>query len=1028
MKKIFGLVLVCKLFALSDFELHKIDKAHILGYSGDTITIGVADDAFNTQHQSLKDKFKKTIYPTDATGQQQTPNFQTSTHGSHVSGIAAGSRLDNSKPYGVAYKAKLEGAGIFPSNLHITTPKLYDYFKDATVINNSWGTHYYPFLDLKTSNSGLISCAHVNGRGANICQVPVKYIEQVDHVANDLYKLATERHILNVFSAGNEGMATPGLHASLPRYDESLRSWLAVGALDSSHISIGNDGQLIVDGQGLADFSNAFKGTTNFSLVAAGVEVNNVDSKDNFSYTKKSGTSMAAPLVSGTAALVKEKFPFMDGKQIADVLLSTANKNYKAPKFTVKQVNDGTHQPKFLIVYIDNHAPITESDIKKDLEDLYKGTQVSVNNQVKNYSDYVWDNRDKVQSGKLSGSMDGVVTMTKEELFGQGILDAEKALGGPSVLDANRLSDSDVKSYEKENQTAYYTVDTKGYDAEFSNDISQRKWEENTHLSSAAHKPTKLNNLNIGLNKEGDGILILSGQNSYEGATLVKKGELRLKGKIHSSAYVEESAKFSGGGQVGKDLHNKGTVRPGNEDLSDLTVNGAYTQEGDKSKLLLDFGNKKNSKLVAKSYDIKGGNLEYIPLAKYYTAYEPVKMDLGDMQKNLSNFKSVLVQNSYAFSFVLASDLLTINPALKPNAYEIPRTTLGNALRRLRTRRDLSPSYEQFFASLDSGHGVQKKLDKIEGAAYLNTLSNHNQSSLIQNNILFTLNPLNINNFAKNNTILLASLYLPRIFNDKEYFWYLTPSYRYYNDKDFSGSKTGVNISLGQQLQSDFLAYALSFSSAKFNFKDDSEMKSYNMDFLLNYNHDLDSIRILSGAGVGLGFNSVDRFVVEPINGHYKTLQGSVQVGATKDINLNHGLILNPIFYLTQALFYQEGFRENQAPFAKSYKSIRHYSLASSVGLNLAKRIETDEFEASFSTFAMFEKRIVGRVLKNQASFIDFPIHFIQRYRLKDNVFSLGLNSEFLTKSNVFWQFMLMNNFSKSAYELQIISSVGKRF
>ncbi|PVW98004.1 autotransporter-associated beta strand repeat-containing protein, partial [Campylobacter jejuni] len=75
--------------------------------------------------------------------------------------------------------------------------------------------------------------------------------------------------------------------------------------------------------------------------------------------------------------------------------------------------------------------------------------------------------------------------------------------------------------------TAYYTINTAGYDAEFSNDISQRKWDESTHLSSAINKPTHLANLNIGLSKEGEGILIISGQNTYEGATLIKQGELK---------------------------------------------------------------------------------------------------------------------------------------------------------------------------------------------------------------------------------------------------------------------------------------------------------------------------------------------------------------------------------------------------------------------------------------------------------------------------------------------------------------------
>lgn len=217
-----------------------------------------------------------------------------------------------------------------------------------SIINNSWGINFYPYFNLKASNSGLVDCTQTNqGTSYNICNTPLEYVMKADKVANDMMRLSKDKGVLNVFAAGNEGILSPALHAILPSYDESLRAWLAVGALDANEITLESDGTLIIKSQGLADFSNGFKGATNFSLVAAGVNINNVDSSTNDKFTKKSGTSMAAPMVSGTAALVKQNFPFLDGKQIADILLSTANKNYKAPKFTVKQVTDGTNQPKF---------------------------------------------------------------------------------------------------------------------------------------------------------------------------------------------------------------------------------------------------------------------------------------------------------------------------------------------------------------------------------------------------------------------------------------------------------------------------------------------------------------------------------------------------------------------------------------------------------------------------------------------------------------------------------------------------------
>lgn len=117
--------------------------------------------------------------------------------------------------------------------------------------------------------------------------------------------------------------------------------------MDSSQITKNQDGKLVVSPKGLSGFSNGLLGAENFSLVAPGSNIRNVNAAymqpvvfgrpDNKLYRTQSGTSMAAPMVSGGAALVAQRFPFLNGKQIADVLLSTANKDYVAPKLTVKE-------------------------------------------------------------------------------------------------------------------------------------------------------------------------------------------------------------------------------------------------------------------------------------------------------------------------------------------------------------------------------------------------------------------------------------------------------------------------------------------------------------------------------------------------------------------------------------------------------------------------------------------------------------------------------------------------------------------
>ena len=64
-----------------------------------------------------------------------------------------------------------------------------------------------------------------------------------------------------------------------------------------------------------------------------------------------------------------------------------------------------------------------------------------------------------------------------EALFGQGIVDAGKAVGGLGAINVRRLSAGDISdAYTvrgKAEKQALYSVDTQGYDSVWSNDIKE---------------------------------------------------------------------------------------------------------------------------------------------------------------------------------------------------------------------------------------------------------------------------------------------------------------------------------------------------------------------------------------------------------------------------------------------------------------------------------------------------------------------------------------------------------------------------
>jgi len=278
------------------------------GYNGAGVTIGVVDSGIMRSNPTVGARVQQELIYVDPT-QNNTKIDDVVGHGTWVSEIAAGTTSSEFPKYGggVAPGANLVSARIIsdsaPDDNGSTPPSTVTaddatFFKQVNadlssagvkVMNNSWGG-----ITWDTTNASL----------------------------NEAFDAAYAPFVNNgglvVFAAGNDSLANPSTIASLPSYvsDPNLqKGWLVAVALNSN-----NPTQL-------ESYSNQCGIAKNYCLAAPGdviVVDKNATSTTNPGYYIVEGTSFAAPIVSGAAALVWQAYPYFSNDLVRQTLLGTA--------------------------------------------------------------------------------------------------------------------------------------------------------------------------------------------------------------------------------------------------------------------------------------------------------------------------------------------------------------------------------------------------------------------------------------------------------------------------------------------------------------------------------------------------------------------------------------------------------------------------------------------------------------------------------------------------------------------------------
>lgn len=262
-------------WAIDDIEL---GKAWEISTGSSSVLVGIIDNGVRGTHEDLSSNINSSLSTISSTTSYTDSLNDLHGHGTHIAGIIG---ADGSNSVGIAgvcwdvNLVSLRGGYISGGKVYINNEEISEFLEYATdnnisILNISYGSYNYD---------------------------------------SDLLSDLSDYNGLVVCSAGNDGYNTDlsGHHHYPSGYD--LSNIISVGSSTSSDLvsSTSNYGQDTVD------------------LFAPGTEIKSTMKNSDSDYANWSGTSMAAPYVTGVAALLKSINPNLTPAQIKSAILSNVD-------------------------------------------------------------------------------------------------------------------------------------------------------------------------------------------------------------------------------------------------------------------------------------------------------------------------------------------------------------------------------------------------------------------------------------------------------------------------------------------------------------------------------------------------------------------------------------------------------------------------------------------------------------------------------------------------------------------------------
>lgn len=616
--------------------------------TGDTsITIGIVDSGVDWDHEDLSDNIKinwqeipddgidndgngyiddyrgwdfgsdDNLPGSGGVGDPDPSEPPGGNHGTHVSGIASGVTNNGIGIASIGYKTK-----ILPVKASIDS-------QDPSSI-------YYGFegvLYAAENGAQIVNCSW----GGDEFSYTAKAI--IDYVTEDL-------GVLVVAAAGNDKTNND----EVPIYPASYDNVLSVGNVTSSDIK----------------YSNSNWGIRNCDVMAPGTAI--LSTGPDNSYIYNSGTSMASPLVSGIAALVKAKNPGYAPKQIIEQIRNTAdNIDALNPSFAGEL---GVGRVNAYRALTENTLPgIRLKEVSFSNQDGYSNLKAGDTATIHLTIENVLSDAQSVELG-VSSSRTDIEFLTFETSFPQMLSGAEKTTSAFSFVVSDTMHTNQEIDFllEISANSGNYTTKTRFFEVVESNIISAQNLNNQIDITinnrgNIGYDDYYANTIGNGFQFKGNGML-------FEGALMLGTSALTLNDVARING-VTQASDFVSTGEYGFEelatgdyvLKAKFEDNGGSSDLGLSIEHKAYVFNSvlDTSFVILSYDVENQSGVALE--DFHGGLLVDWDIISYYNNesafYEPLDL-LYTFNPDQNIYAGVVILEGEPHAHVGSNDSLGI--------------------------------------------------------------------------------------------------------------------------------------------------------------------------------------------------------------------------------------------------------------------------------------------------------------------------------------------------------------------------------